>query len=840
MLNHNLLQQVTLPTRVTDTNETLIDHVYTRSNKTLQTDVIVCDISDHYPTLTKYINEKAPTKEQKITKRWFKEESYDDIKDALEDKEDTWQLMHDLTLDEATNLLHKTIQDILDEIAPIETKTMSNKPINRWLTSGIKISLHNAEKQYKKVKQGKLQKSEYKKYKKILESCIRRLKHRHYTNLIGVAGADSRKLWSIMNEVIDRKQTKHMFPSDFVDKGKTISGDKNIANSFNNYFTSIGEDMANSIPNTDGFEKHLTHFRHLSFQLEPLLEEDVEAILKGQQPKLSCGIDTINNKLVTKCYKELTEPMTIIINKSIAEGKVPAIHKKARIIPLYKKGQSNVFGNYRPVSLLPSLSKILEKAICKQLTHYLEKYNILCPNQFGFRAKNQTTHVVHSMLNTIASNAINNQCTIAAYIDLSKAFDCLQYDKLFKKMECIGFDERTLSWFKSYLSDREQCVDVNGTISDWQTVKLGVPQGSILGPILFLIYVNDINNCETAADFKKFADDTTILTTGASLQEAANNMNTVLAKVNIWFKQNKLNLNPSKTRCMIFNAKTEETNLITIDNTTIERVWEKGKETSFKLVGIHVDEKLKWDYHINKINNKIASAIYGLTKCSKELSSENKKLLYSGLIHSHITYGLPIWGLATQGRLDKILVKQKKAIRKVFNLKYRDHTLPFFFKGNILQLNELITHTILCYIQSGLSEHSPPNVKRLWNIKTQNRTDLRDKGIILDFPVCSKHSINQLPLVAHAKIWNNQGKEKYVKELKPFTYKSQSKQSLLGSYLTTMSPEERDIALKPMKKAKNQDAEDNPEEDVPGQARTTDPNNGPEEEEPTSQTEKQT
>ena len=151
--------------------------------------------------------------------------------------------MHDLPLDEATKLLHKTIQDILDTVAPVETKTLSNKPINRWLTTGIKISLSNAEKQYKKVKQGKLQKSEYKKYKKIL---------------IGVAGADSRKLWSIMNEVIDRKQTKHMFPSDFTDKGKTISGDKNIANSFNNYFTSIGEDMANSIPTTEGYEKHLT------------------------------------------------------------------------------------------------------------------------------------------------------------------------------------------------------------------------------------------------------------------------------------------------------------------------------------------------------------------------------------------------------------------------------------------------------------------------------------------------------------------------------------------------------------------------------------------------------
>ena len=194
------------------------------------------------------------------------------------------------------------------------------------------------------------------------------------------------------------------------------------------------------------------------------------------------------------------------------------------------------------------------------------------------------------MLNTIATNALDQRCTIAAYIDLSKAIDCLQYDKLFKKKECIEFDKRTLDWFKSYLSDREQCVDVNGTLSDWQTVKLVVPQGLILGPILFLIYIIDINQCDASADFKKFADDTTILTTGRTLEDAAKNMNLVLVKVNIWFKQNKLNMNPSKTRCMIFNAKTEETELISIDNTIIERVWEEGKETSFKLVGIHIDE----------------------------------------------------------------------------------------------------------------------------------------------------------------------------------------------------------------------------------------------------------
>ena len=146
-----MLQQVTLPTRVTDTNATLIDHVYTKSNKTLQTDVIICDISDHYPTLTEYLNKKAPTKEQKITKRWFKEESYTEIREALEDKEDTWQLMHNLSVDKATNLLHKTIQDILDEVAPIETKTLSTKPINRWPTKYVSTTQRNNTKKSNKA-----------------------------------------------------------------------------------------------------------------------------------------------------------------------------------------------------------------------------------------------------------------------------------------------------------------------------------------------------------------------------------------------------------------------------------------------------------------------------------------------------------------------------------------------------------------------------------------------------------------------------------------------------------------------------------------------------------------
>ena len=412
---------------------------------------------------------------------------------------------------------------------------------------------------------------------------------------------------------------------------------------------------------------------------------------------------------------------------------------------------------------------------------YLSINKLLCPDQFGFRPQNQTTHVVHKMMNYISEKSIDNEVTIATFIDLSKAFDCLQYDKLFKKLESLGITGIELQWFKDYLSNRKQCVDLDGVQSEWIDVQLGVPQGSILGPILFLIYVNDINNCTDIASFTKFADDTTLLTSGKTLQEAADKMNTALSQVDTWFQKNKLNLNPSKTRYMIFNSKSEETDIVKIGDEYITRVHDKGKETCFKLVGIQIDEKLKWTEHINYICKKINYALYGLTKSSKELDERNKKLLYSGLIHSHLTFGLPMWGCAKKGRLNILLLKQKKAIRKIYNLKYRDHTHEYFIKGKILKLPELIKHSIMCYMQSGVWTYSPEHIKNLWQIRTSEVNYLRDTTLKMTYTVTSKQWINDLPPITHAKLWNNYTQPKHDE---PKDFKRYSKYDLLKEYET--------------------------------------------------------
>ena len=351
------MQQITLPTRVTDTTSSLIDHVYTKSRQTLITDVISSDIADHYLTLTSYPKTRSKQEKVQITKRWLTFESYAQAKQLL--AIENWNCMEDMNLNDSANYLTGKIKEALDIVAPVETKTIGKKPINLWVTGGIKVSMKTCNDLYKRYRKSPSDENrkKYKIYKKKLETLTRILKSDYYDLIIEEAGTDTRKLWGIINELIDRKQCRHKMPNRFIIDGKSVRDKKNIAEAFNIYFSSIGTDMANQIPDTPGYESYLETNRSWVFELSEMTEEGVLKIMKEQQPKLSCGVDTINNKIVKSCSQELAKPLTIVINKSIRDGKVPLIYKQARIIPLYKKGPANQCGNYRPVSLLSALSK---------------------------------------------------------------------------------------------------------------------------------------------------------------------------------------------------------------------------------------------------------------------------------------------------------------------------------------------------------------------------------------------------------------------------------------------------------------------------------------------------
>ena len=250
--------------------------------------------------------------------------------------------MVSMDYDQAASHLVTKINEIMDIFCPVVTKELSSRPINQWKTKGLSISLARANKMFRQTKKAKADdkcRSEYKKYKKVLDATIRQAKERHYNKRIAAASTDGRQIWNIINEVVDRKQCRHIMPDTFRHNGMPIKGEKDIANSFNEYFASIGMDMAESLPTEEGYEKYLNFTPDNSFSLARTTEEEVEKIMRNQKPKLSCMIDTINNMIVKLCSKELAKPMTIILNKSIDEGKVAAVFKIARIIPLYKKRQ---------------------------------------------------------------------------------------------------------------------------------------------------------------------------------------------------------------------------------------------------------------------------------------------------------------------------------------------------------------------------------------------------------------------------------------------------------------------------------------------------------------------
>ena len=291
-----------------------------------------------------------------------------------------------------------------------------------------------------------------------------------------------------------------------------------------------------------------------SMLLSPVCEPEVRKELQNLDPSKSCEHDNILPRVVKYLASELSEPFTHIINLSFITGNIPVDMKTTIIIPVYKAGDNREFTNYRPISLLPCFSKVLEKMMNKRLVNYLNKVGILSEHQFGFRKNYSTNFALIDLVNRITTTLDNKEFTIGVFLDLSKAFDTVNHDLLLQKLELYGIRGIVLEWFKNYITKRYQCVRYNNELSEKKEMKCGVPQGSILGPLLFLIYINDICNSSELVSFILFADDTNLLMSHLNLNTLIDKVNEELEKISIWLQINKLSLNLSKTHFILFKS----------------------------------------------------------------------------------------------------------------------------------------------------------------------------------------------------------------------------------------------------------------------------------------------
>jgi hypothetical protein len=476
-------------------------------------------------------------------------------------------------------------------------------------------------------------------------------------------------------------------PSTFYDNDTSFTTPTEISNQFNSFFTGIGPSLANKMATSNSITpSHYLKTRiSNSIFLAPVTPEEIIDLTKLLKDGKSAGPDDIDPGIAKHSLPHIVKPLTHIFNLSITSGFVPTKLKQAKVIPIHKNNDPSQFTNYRPISVLPAFSKLLEKLMYNRLISFINKHNVLTNSQYGFRT-NHTTHMALIDLLTKVNDAlIKKHHVLGIFLDLSKAFDTINHNILTTKLEHYGIRGIALQWFRHYLTNRQQFVYVHSTKSSLKPLTCGVPQGSILGPLLFLIYINDITQVSTELSYIIFADDTNLLISHPDYQELQNITNRELSKLSKWFKSNKLSLNIKKTNCMTFSLsrhKKHNINLF-IDDQPILQV------ESTKFLGITVDRKLTWTAHINNILVKASRPVGVLSKLKHFLPAHTLKTLYNSLIMPHLSYCNIIWGNTCSSRLKSINILQKRAIRYISLAKYRAHTNPLFKKHKLLTINDI-------------------------------------------------------------------------------------------------------------------------------------------------------
>jgi hypothetical protein len=563
-------------------------------------------------------------------------------------------------------------------------------------------------------------------YRNLLSIIINSAKNSFSCNKVLENVNDRKKTWQIINEL--RGKTKAAIKPSFIINNEKITNRRAISNKFNEYFNSIASKLNDTLTASPISESKFSTFEDF---LAPSVSNSIylEDCDPSELLKLISELD--NNKasdipirVVKKCAHVIAPIVSQYFNLHMKNGTFPDVLKVGKITPIFKKGNPEEFGNYRPVSTLPIFGKLFEKVIYSRIYSYAQSQGVINKNQFGFRKSHSTSHAVNYSVKIIDDALHKRNHVLGIFIDLSKAFDTIDHKTLLVKLNRYGIRGKALSLIESYLSRRTQYTEVFGEKSDNLTVKYGVPQGSVLGPLLFLLYINDISRASALGTFIMFADDTNIFVEGQTVEEAYAKGNELLKSVQKYMLLNKLHINMSKCCYIHFQPKSsrststqsQATHDLLIDNFPIKKV------TETKFLGVIIDEHLSWDSHITALRRKLNYASATLYRIRDSLPKHLHKDLYHTLFESHLTYCISVWGGSSMTKISRLWISQKHCVRVLFGDKeafldkfrtaararpyknqllgeqfyQHEHTKPLFTKHKILSLKNLYSyHTFM-------------------------------------------------------------------------------------------------------------------------------------------------
>ena len=690
------------PTRVTSTSATLIDNIFINNLDCFSKGGnITCSISDHFLQFSQIdVFDRLKNKDiPKYARNWriFNKNEFES-----ELKNIDWNeiINSDIGTDRSFNSFYYKIEKLIDEMAPVKKLTKKEIGLKKspWITYGILKSIHERDLLYKKFTMEKDPllkssiRSSYNSYRNRIVTLLRISKKQYYSHYFEEHNTNIKKTWEAIRNLINVSKKSSTKINKIIHNDQHITDNKGIADTINSFYTNIGSSIEAKIPQSKkSFQEYLGNSNFSSIYLNECSLEEVTKLINDINISKSCGPFSIPTKILKEFSNILSPTLAIIINKSIMEGVFPKLLKDALVCPIFKKSDKTKCANYRPISLLSNLSKVFERIMYNRIEHFLDENNILYDLQFGFRKKHSTNHALLSIIENIRNNMDNKIFSCGVFVDLEKAFDTVKHSILISKLHHYGIQGISNDWIRSYLSSRTQRVSVNGATSEVSDVTCGVPQGSILGPLLFIIYINDMHHALLKSMVYHFADDTNLIFSHKDPTVIAKVMNSELAILYDWLCANRLSLNVGKTEFTIFRPPSKSLeNRITL-TLAGKKIFESKK---VKYLGIILDDRLTWKIHISELCKKLGRTVGMLFKIRYQCNKKVLRSLYFSLFESHLSYGLPVWGSANQALIQKLFFLQKKAIRAITFSDFRAHSSPLFKKLNVLKVHDLFQYQV--------------------------------------------------------------------------------------------------------------------------------------------------
>lgn len=709
-----------------------IDHIFVSAKCHAESAVCLTDLTDHSLTM---VGVSIPISVKHSANRYRLKVDYDSIRNEV--SKINWKhITHGSSLDEIAEKFTSALSNTIKKHSHKVKISHSKFNIKPWMTPGLIRCSKHRDKLHLDVRRNpndNLKRLVYTRYRNFYNKLLKKLKNDYEKLELEKNKNSPKKLWKTINTLSHRAAKKSY----------TSLEDVSV-DVCNDHFSSVGQNLANTIliklkETEESLAAKATVGGSLanSFYMSPTDGSEILQLIRNVSPDSSPGLDDISNKILKKIGDLIAEPLAYIFNQSMESGAFPTAWKIAVVVPIHKSGSRSDPSNYRPISLLGSISKLLERIVNRRLVKFLETQNVLTDRQFGFRQGRSTEDAVSLLTNTVVSHLVKGQKCIGVFLDLAKAFDSISIPILTKKLEAYGIRGNSLSWFTQYLSGRQQCVRISERKSSLRPICFGVPQGSILGPTLFLLYINDIATLNIVnADIVCYADDTALIFWGRTWPEACSRAEEGMALVSGWLRRNLLTLNTSKTKFLCFH-KTAASAPVSLDVLLIPSSacdsrrlrplsdnQEIHRTASLKYLGVVLDERLTFRDHIVQMSGRVRKLFYVMKNLRESADSRTLKMVYMALGQSLINYCILAWGGVCSSFLIPLERAQRGVLKVALNKPMRYSTTALYKETGVLSVRRLYIMRVAVSVHKSVlisGEHEAMLKKRIFKLPVPAR-----------------------------------------------------------------------------------------------------------------------